>query len=97
MPFPTKLQYVLGHQDTLNRPLSLLEKLNAKMDLKAKHIALNHQTYRTHQIFEKPEGYGTISIDGILVILRLAVTEYVICSRQMRSFYNKLAIINIQN
>ena len=44
------------------------------MDLKAKHIALNHQTFCTPQISENFKGYGTVSIDGILVTAHIQKT-----------------------
>ena len=94
MPFPTKLQHVLGHQDNVNRPLTLLEKLNVQMDARAKHIALNHLHYRTHQISEQHAGYGKIFIDSTLVTGHIQETlNHHILHKQMIEFLaNKWSI-----
>jgi len=89
-----KLQHVLGHQDNLNRPLTLLEKLNVQMDARAKHIALNHLHYRTQQISEQHAGYGKIFIDGTLITGHIQKTlNHHILHKQMIEFLaNKWSI-----
>eukprot|EP00979_Chaetoceros_neogracilis_P010569 scaffold2500_cov172-Chaetoceros_neogracile.AAC.2 len=94
MPFPTKLQHVLGHQDNLKRPLTLLEKLNVQMDARAKHIALNHQHYRTHQLSEQHAGYGKIFIDGILVTghIQKTLSHHILHKQMIEFLANKWSI-----
>ena len=64
------------------------------MDLKAKHIAINHQNFRTPQISERTAGYGTVSIDGILVTAHIQKTliHHILHKRIIEFLSNNLGI-----
>jgi hypothetical protein len=46
LPMKARLEHVLGHQDDVGRPLTLLERINVRMDSIAKTIALTHPNLR---------------------------------------------------
>ena len=70
-------EHVYGHQDTNNGPLTRQAKLNTKMDLMAKDIALEQITTDT-SLYRKPTtlGIGSITCGGKLVTSRIQQTLY---------------------
>ena len=63
-PFTVVKRHVYGHQDTLGRNLNLLERLNCKMDHKAKEIARHHMNqdidnleFKTHRGVSLPSDW----------------------------------------
>ena len=60
-PFSPIREHVYGHQDASLQPLTMLAKLNNKMDLMAKRIAMEHmESNLEHQIVPTSLGIGTI-------------------------------------
>ena len=76
-PFFIIQEIVYEHQDTNKVPLLRLEKLNNKMDIMAKTIALEYiETETTQQLLPTPLGIGTNICGGELIISRVQHTLY---------------------
>ena len=75
--FTLNKEHVKAHQDVLNRPLSVKETLNCKMDHLAKSIALTHMAHKTPIKFTHTElGFGTIHCNGSWISSRLQSSLY---------------------
>ncbi|GFH48897.1 hypothetical protein CTEN210_05373 [Chaetoceros tenuissimus] len=76
-PFQIQKQHVLGHQDVLGRPLTLLEILNCACDVKAKQIARSAISRNARPIFhEDREHLGTIRYQDKYITANLQSTLY---------------------
>ena len=89
--FTLTKEHVLAHQDDLNRPLTMLEKLNCRMDAFAKDIARDEMYQpRTELITSTSVGMGTIKINDNLVTSRIQQSLYVhIMHSKFLSWYSR--------
>ena len=71
-------KHVYGHQDDVNRPLTVLEKLNCQMDALAKHIAMEHIQSKNPTSHFQPTslGYGNITCNNSLITTKLKASLY---------------------
>jgi hypothetical protein len=77
LPFTPIKQHVYGHQDDSNRPLTVAEILNCRMDEKAKHIAqLQITSNRQSRFHLTSMGLGTILISNTRVTSNVQHTLY---------------------
>ena len=61
-------EHVFAHQDDLNRPLTMLEQLNCRMDILAKDIAKNEISCPSLDLVTKTSvGIGSITCDRNLI------------------------------
>ena len=61
-------RHVYGHRDDLNRPLTLDEQLNVRMDVLAKKIAMDHvHSQAPITAHDTSLGFGTIRCGGDLI------------------------------
>lgn len=66
-----------GHQDTLSRPLTFMEKLNCQMDLMAKSTAIEHIEGTDNTISHTTSmGYGSITFKNILITSKIQSSLY---------------------
>ena len=79
LPMKARLEHVLGHQDDVGRPLTILERINVRMDSTAKTIACTHPKFKIKQLAGITLGYGTVTIAGTLI-----------CSKRQKSLYDAI-------
>ena len=77
-PFLLVTEHVYGHQYTLKRPLTMLEKLSYKIDIKSKPIAQKQiEEGNPYPVLSTKVGIGSITCCGELVIsLLIYLDEY---------------------
>jgi hypothetical protein len=76
LPMKARLEHVLGHQDDVGRPLTILERINVRMDSTAKTIACTYPKFKTKQLAGITLGYGTVTIVGTLICSKLQKSLY---------------------
>ena len=77
LPFVLVREWVKGHQDDLQRPLTVIGLLNCWMDHKAKRIVRQYLASRRRLTFAPTSlGTGTITIDGSLVHTHIQQSLY---------------------
>ena len=84
-------EHVFAHQDDLNRPLTMLEQLNCRMDILAKDIAKNEISCPSLGLVTKTSaGIGSITCDGNLITSRVQQSTYAhILHSNLVSWYSK--------
>ena len=76
-PFSPLREHVYGHQDASLEPLTMLAKLNNKMDLMAKRIAVEHMESNAElQVVPTSMGIGTIICGDELISSRVQQSLY---------------------
>lgn len=70
-------EHVFAHQDDLNRPLTMLEQLNCRMDILVKDIAKNENGCpRLCLVTKTSAGISSITCDGHLITSRVQQSTY---------------------